>query len=182
LAEARRPDWCWFEPVLAYDNARLPEALLLAGQMAGDGAMVDAALDAFDWLDGIQTSKAGHFRAVGTESFGRRHAAPRRFDQQPLEAWATVDAAITALAVTGDQRWRDTAMRAWRWYLGDNDLGLPMVSITTGSCFDGLMSDGINLNSGAESVLAFQLANCSIAILSGTVARPAHFESGVTAV
>lgn len=182
LVEARRPDWRWFEPVLAYDNARLPEALLLAGQLEDDGAMIDAALDAFDWLDGVQTSKAGHFRAVGTESFGRRHAPPRPFDQQPLEAWATVDAAITAFAATGDERWRDTAMRAWRWYLGDNDLGLPMASVGIGSCFDGLMSDGINLNTGAESVLAFQLASCSIASLTGTVTRPAHSESGAVAV
>ncbi len=182
LIESRRPDWRWFEPVLAYDNARLPEALLLAGRIEGDDAMTDAALDAFNWLDGVQTSKAGHFRAVGTESFGRHHAPPRPFDQQPVEAWATVDAAITAFDATGDQRWRDTAMRAWRWYLGDNDLGLPIASINAGSCFDGLMSNGINLNTGAESVLAFQLACCTIARLSGTVTRTTHSHGGAVAV
>ena len=182
LVETRRADWCWFEPVLAYDNARLPEALLLAGDMMNDRAMVDAALDAFDWLDGVQSSRSGHFRAVGSESFGRHYAPPRPFDQQPLEAWATIDAAITAFAVTADERWRDTAMKAWRWYLGDNDLGLPMASLSGGSCFDGLMSDGINLNTGAESVLSFQLSCCSIARLSGTVTRTAHSQTGAVAV
>jgi hypothetical protein len=182
LAETRRADWCWFEPVLAYDNARLPEALLLAGEVMSDRAMVDAALDAFDWLDGVQSSRAGHFRAVGSESFGRHYAPPRPFDQQPLEAWATVDAAITAFAATADERWRETAMRAWRWYLGDNDLGLPLASLNSGSCFDGLMSDGINLNTGAESVLSFQLSCCSIARLLGTVTRTAHSQPGAVAV
>ena len=182
LAGSRRPDWCWFEPVLAYDNARLPEALLLAGQIERDNGMIEAALDAFEWLDTVQTNKDGHFRAVGTASFGRCHARPLPFDQQPLEAWASVEAALTAFAVTGDARWRESAMRAWRWYLGDNDLGQPMASLTSGVCFDGLMRDGINLNTGAESVLAFQLACCAIARLSGTVTGTTHSESGAVAV
>jgi hypothetical protein len=105
-----------------------------------------------------------------------------RFDQQPLEAWASVDAAITALAVTGDQRWHESALRAWRWYLGDNDLGQPIASLASGACYDGLMSGGINLNTGAESILAFQLACCSIARLAGTAASPTHSGSGAVAV
>ena len=182
LSEYRRPDWRWFEPVLAYDNARLPEALLLAGQILDDSAMREAALDALDWLDRIQTAKAGHFRAVGTESFGRHFTPPMRYDQQPVEAWASVDAAITAFQATGESRWREMGMRAWRWYLGENDLGAPMASIPDGSCFDGLMTDGPNLNTGAESVLAFQLASCAIARLSGTVDGAEHSETGAVAV
>ena len=182
LRNCSRPGWRWFEPVLAYDNARLPEALLLAGQVLGDAAMTGAALDALDWLDGIQTAKAGHFRAVGTESFGRRFASPMHYDQQPLEAWASVDASIAAYQATGDLRWREAAMRAWRWYLGENDLGRPMASIPDGACFDGLMTDGANLNTGAESVLAFQFACCAIARLSGTADDAEHSESGAVAI
>ncbi|KRB86412.1 glycosyl transferase family 1 [Sphingomonas sp. Root710] len=182
LVECRRPDWRWFEPVLAYDNARLPEALLLAGQLLANVAMTEDALDALDWLDTVQTAKAGHFRAVGTESFGRAFAPPMIYDQQPLEAWASVDAAITALEVTGDPRWRESAMRAWRWYLGENDLGQPMASIAEGSCFDGLMADRPNLNTGAESVLAFQLACCAIVKISGTADGAEHSEAGAVAV
>lgn len=182
LTACRRSDWCWFEPVLAYDNARLPEALLLAGEVLGNSEMAQAALDALDWLDGVQTAKAGHFRAVGSESFGRRFAAPMRYDQQPIEAWASIDAAMNALRVTGDPRWREAAMRAWRWYLGDNDLGQPMASIPDGSCFDGLMADRPNLNTGAESVLAFQFACCAIARLSGTADGAEHSKAGAVAV
>ena len=182
LGDYGRPDWRWFEPVLAYDNARLPEALLLAGQVLGNATMIEAALDSFDWLDGVQTAKAGHFRAVGTESFGRRFAPPMRYDQQPLEAWASVDAAIRAFEATGDPRWREAAMRAWRWYLGENDLGRPMASIPDGTCFDGLMADGANLNTGAESVLAFQFACCAIARLSGTADGAEHSGTGAVAM
>jgi len=182
LLGCRRPDWRWFEPELAYDNARLPEALLLAGRVLGDARMTADAIDAFNWLDAVQTSEEGYFRAVGTESFGRRFAPPMRYDQQPLEAWASVDAALTAFELTGDPRWRASALRAWRWYLGDNDLGHPMASMAGGMCFDGLMSDRANLNTGAESVLAFQLACCAVARLDATRDSAGRSETGAVAV
>ena len=160
---ARREDWDWFESVLAYDNARLPEALLRAGARLGDRAMIDAGLATLAWIDEIQTSDTGCFRAVGTDSFGRPHARSLPFDQQPLEAWATVAAMQAAFALTADTRWSDAAERAYSWYLGANDLGMPIASLPDGGCFDGLMADRANLNQGAESVLAFQFACCAMA-------------------
>ena len=183
LIAHRRSDWRWFEPVLTYDNARLAEALMRAGVTIGDKTMVADAIDALAWLDRIQTAEDGYFRAVGTEGFGRAYAPPLLYDQQPLEAWASVDAARFALELTGEARWHAMAMRAWRWYLGENDLGQPMASIISGTCFDGLMSDGPNLNTGAESVLAFQLACCAIAQFSGMGAEGAsQAETGAVAV
>ena len=162
LAAARRDDWVWFEEVLAYDNARLPEALLRAGARLNDRAMIDAGLETLAWLDSVQINDEGDFRAVGTDSFGRPHAAPLPFDQQPLEAWASLDAALIAYDMTRDERWRRSAKRAYGWYLGANDVGVPIATITDGGCFDGLMSDRANLNQGAESVLSFQFACCAM--------------------
>ncbi|WCT75295.1 glycosyltransferase family 4 protein [Sphingomonas naphthae] len=162
LAVARRDDWAWFEATLAYDNARLPEALLRAGDVLGDQALIDAGLETLAWIDAVQTNPAGQFRAVGTDSFGREYRPPLPYDQQPLEAWASLDATALAYSITGDARWAAAAERAYRWYLGDNDVGLPLAS-DDGGCFDGLMSDRINMNQGAESVLAFQFACCTIA-------------------
>lgn len=162
LIESRRPGWEWFEPVLSYDNARLCEALIRAGQRLGRDEMTDAGLNAFAWLQMMQRTDAGQFRAVGTESFGRAFAMPLPFDQQPLEAWATIDAAEVALAASGDERWREYAWAAYRWYLGDNEVGVPIASLGDGGCFDGLMSGRANLNQGAESVLSFQFACCAI--------------------
>lgn len=171
LRAASRPDWRWFEEVLGYDNARLPEALLRAARRLRDPAMEADALAALAWLDDIQTNEAGQFRAVGSESFGRRYLPPLPFDQQPLEAWATVDAMIYAHGVTHDARWAEAARRAYDWYLGANDLGAPIVTLADGGCHDGLMSGRANLNQGAESVLAFQFACCAMAGWTGKSAN-----------
>ncbi|MDB5684467.1 MAG: group 1 glycosyl transferase [Sphingomonas bacterium] len=162
LAATRRPDWIWFEAVLGYDNARLPEALIVAGKRLGDADALADGLATLDWLDRVQTNQNGDFRAVGTDSFGRPFSQPAPYDQQPLEAWATLDAALTALEATGDPRWVEVGRRAYGWYLGANDLGLPIASIADGDCYDGLMADRPNFNRGAESVLSFQLACCSM--------------------
>lgn len=173
LDTARRPEWSWFEIVLAYDNARLPEALIRAGLALGRDDFIATGLETLEWIEARQTGTDGRFRAVGTDSFGREYAEPLPFDQQPLEAQATVDACVAAYEATNDQRWIDGATRAYRWYLGANDLDLPLASFGDGGCFDGLNPDGLNRNQGAESILALQLASCAISALgkrSGAVA------------
>jgi len=169
LAEARRPEWQWFEIVLAYDNARLPQGLIQAGQALGRADLVECGLSTLAWIVEKQTSPHGRFRAVGTETFHRPYADPLKFDQQPLEAQATVDACLAALAATGDEKWAIEARRAYAWYLGANDLDLPLATVADGGCFDGLMPTGLNRNQGAESILALQLASCAISGLSKTV-------------
>jgi glycosyltransferase involved in cell wall biosynthesis len=162
---ARRPEWKWFEIVLAYDNARLPEALIRAGLALGREDMTRVGLETLDWIVERQTSPDGRFRAVGTESFGRAYADPLPFDQQPLEAVATIDACAAAFMATGDPRWVEEATKAYRWYLGANDLDLPLASPADGGCFDGLMPTGLNRNQGAESILSLQLASCAMQAL-----------------
>jgi hypothetical protein len=166
LEEARRPEWEWFEIVLAYDNARLPEALIRAGHSLGREDMVKCGLSTLDWIVGKQTSPEGRFRAVGSESFGRVYAEPLQFDQQPLEAQATIDACSAAFDASGDHRWVAEAQRAYLWYLGQNDLDLPLATVQDGGCFDGLMPTGLNRNQGAESILALQLSGCTISGLA----------------
>ena len=152
-----RPDWDWFEPTLAYDNARLPEALLRAGSLLKVAAWQEAGLETLGWLCEQQTAATGCFRPVGSEGFGRPHDL-LPFDQQPLEAWATIAACGRALAVSHDERWRRYAEAAWYWFFGANDRGEALASIDTGRCHDGLTPRGINRNVGAESTLAFHLA------------------------
>lgn len=166
LDQNRRPEWQWFEIVLAYDNARLPEAMIRAGMALKRDDFTCLGIDTLDWIVSRQTSPEGRFRAVGTESFGRAYSDPLPFDQQPLEAQATIEACGTAFVATGDRRWYDEATRAYRWYLGQNDLDLPLATAHDGGCFDGLMPSGLNRNQGAESILALQLASCEIYGLS----------------
>ena len=157
-AQYSRDGWNWFEPSLAYDNARLPEALIRAGQLLRDPEMVELGMSTLAWLVGHQTSPRGAFRPVGCKSFGRPYAPPLAFDQQPLEATATIDAAAAAYRASGEERWHRVAQTAFAWFFGDNDAAVPIASVSDGGCFDGLMATGINLNQGAESILALHLA------------------------
>lgn len=159
---ARRPDWDWFETGLAYDNARLAEALIRAGRRLPSLPHEEAGLAALDWLCDRQTATAGHFRPVGSEGFGRE-GEHLPFDQQPIEAWATIAACGAAFAAGGQPVWRARAETAWRWFLGDNDRGLPLGDVRSGRCLDGLTPRGVNRNCGAESVLAFHLAHQAMA-------------------
>ncbi|HEV2818667.1 MAG TPA: hypothetical protein VGW40_15765 [Allosphingosinicella sp.] len=162
-----RPGWTWFEPVLAYDNCRLPEALLRAGLMLQRNDLIDIGLETLAWIAAKQTAPAGHFRAVGSESFGRAYGEPARFDQQPLEAQATVEACAAAFAATGDAGWIARARTAFAWFHGANDGGVALCDPASGECYDGLTPTGANLNRGAESVLAYQLAAIAMARLDG---------------
>ena len=155
----RRPDWKWFENVLAYGNARLPQSLLLAGAACSDDRMVSAGLESLDWLLEMQRCEAkGHFVPIGSQGFFHRHGEKARFDQQPLEAAGAVSACLQAYRVTADSRWRSEAWSAFNWFLGDNDLQLSLYDPTTGGCRDGLHPDRANENQGAESTLSFLMA------------------------
>lgn len=169
LSAARRPGWAWFEVVLAYDNARLPEALLVAGRHLGRSDFIECGLETLRWIIQRQMTPEGFFRAVGSESFGRVHRNPLPYDQQPLEAQATIDAAIAAWMIDRDDYWLDIAETAYRWFLGQNDLNAPLATPETGGCFDGLTPHGPNRNQGAESLLALQLASCAMNALSHQV-------------
>lgn len=148
-------DWPWFEFELTYANAKLPHALLLCGRWMMRGEMSEAALRALDWLCQVQTAGTEHFVPIGNQGFHRRAGERARFDQQPIEAHATVSACLEAFEVTGEKRWLDEARRAFDWFLGRNDVGLPLYDPATGGCHDGLHPQRVNENQGAESTLAF---------------------------
>ncbi|MDQ2763636.1 MAG: hypothetical protein M3Y22_09200, partial [Pseudomonadota bacterium] len=178
LADCERTGWRWFEPELAYDNGRLPEALLRAGLALDRNDFVIRGLETLTWLAEQQTAKAGHYRPIGSDSFGRAYAPPLAFDQQPLEAWAMIDACDAAFAATGEHHWQSLGVRVYQWFLGNNDLGLPIADPVTGECCDGLMPTGLNRNQGAESVLAFHMATVMINRLMTDVARKVEYASG----
>jgi len=155
----RRQDWKWFENVLAYGNARLPQALLLAGAACSDERMISAGLESLDWLSKTQHCEISHhFVPIGSQGFYLQDGEKARFDQQPLEAAGAVSASLQAYRVTGDSRWRNEAWSAFNWFLGDNDLQLPLYDSATGGCRDGLHPERANQNQGAESTLSFLMA------------------------
>jgi glycosyltransferase involved in cell wall biosynthesis len=155
----RRPDWKWFENVVAYGNARLPQAMLVVGSASSDERMISVGLESLDWLSQTQRCETnGHFVPIGSQGFCHQGGEKARFDQQPIEAAGAVSACLQAYRVTGDGRWRGAAWSAFNWFLGDNDLQLPLYDSVTGGCRDGLHPDRANENQGAESTLSFLMA------------------------
>jgi len=155
FAANQSEDWLWFEDLLAYDNARLPQALIQTGLTTHTPSYVAVGLQSLRWLMSIQTSPTGYFRPVGTESFGHLHQKPEAFDQQPVEAAATIAACIAASRADASPEWASGAMSALGWFLGENDLQTTLIDPETGSCSDGLHPDRPNENKGAESSLSY---------------------------
>ena len=168
----RRPDWAWFEAVLGYDNPRLCQALIEGGMALGQHAWVSAGLATLDWISRCQTSAQGHFRPIGSESFDLP-GEWKPFDQQPLEAQAAIEAAHSAWRASRDDRWIKVADQAYQWFFGANDRGVMLADLATGRCRDGVTPRGRNHNSGAESILAFQLGHYSLSSLL----RSKHLET-----
>ena len=152
------PEWLWFENELSYDNAKMAHALIVSGEAMARADVLDCGLRSLEWLTELQTSDKGHFRPIGSNGFYQRGGERADFDQQPIEAQATVSACLAAYRVTSDFRWYERAQLAFDWFIGWNDLGVELYSPETGGCRDGLHVDRANGNQGAESTLAYLLS------------------------
>ncbi len=166
-------DWPWPEPLLTYENALLARALIVAGATLHEDHMRRQGLALLDWLTAIQVAPDGHLSPVGN-GWWARGGSRSRFDQQPLEATALLAAAQAAFRVTGDARYAETGERAYAWFLGANDIGVPVADPVRGACHDGLTARGVNDNQGAESTLMWLSAAERIVAFRTAVAVRAH--------
>jgi hypothetical protein len=155
-------NWPWPEGVLTYDNARLPQALLLAGSDLDEPEMIAMGLRALEWLAELQTGRDGVVSLVSHEGWSADAKARTIFDQQPVEAAAMVEACASAYRITHDSKWFDLAKHFHLWFLGNNAMGLPLRDASTGGCADGLQAGGVNFNQGAESTLALLQSSLTI--------------------
>ena len=151
-------NWPWFEDRVTYCNARLPQALIVTAEWLEHEEMQAVGVRSLDWLIAQQTTADGYFAPIGSNGFYPRGGVKARFDQQPVDAAATVSACLDARRITGDARWHALARRAFDWFLGQNALHRSLYDPATGACHDGLQADRVNANQGAESTLSFLLA------------------------
>jgi hypothetical protein len=151
--------WKWFEKGLSYSNARLPQALILAGWRSDNQRMIEAGMDSLKWLVGEQYRDDKQiFVPIGSSGFFIEGSEKARFDQQPVEACATISACLEVYKLTEEGQWLEEARRVFCWFLGRNDLQVPLYDTVTGGCRDGLHPDRVNENQGAESTLSFLMA------------------------
>jgi glycosyltransferase involved in cell wall biosynthesis len=165
LHENASDDWLWPEDTLTYSNGKLPHALILAGDMLERDDMKRAGFNTLEWLLKMQTEN-DHLTLVGNQYWYKRNGRKARFDQQPLEANALTEACLAAFRLSGNEKWLYRANMCFHWYLGQNDLNLPVADTSTGGCHDGLQSGWVNQNEGAESTLSWLLSLSAIHLLS----------------
>jgi hypothetical protein len=161
LAAASNANWTWFDDIMTYDVARLPEALLRAGVATEERTFVEAGLLALEFYEGVAFER-GIFVPIGNAGWFRRGGERARYDQQPLEAAAMVDAELAALEATGHGKHQEAAQAAMAWYEGTNSEGIVMEH--DGGCYDGLSAGHANHNMGAESTLALLSASYALAL------------------
>jgi len=146
-------DWPWIEDKVTYANGKISQALILSGRWQNKAEMLSAGLRSLEWLMEIQTDAGGHFVPVGNKGWYPRGGEKARFDQQPIEALNMIEACREAYDATSDEKWLSHAQRCLEWFLGRNDLNVPLYDHKSGGCCDGLQADGPNRNQGAESTL-----------------------------
>lgn len=171
---SRHPDWPWFESRMTYANAVLPHALFVAAQRWPKEPFLAVAEMSFAFLD-RETTADECFNPVGHNGW-YPHGGPKAgYDQQPVEAGTMADAALAAFALFGDAKYLAIFRRAHAWFHGQNSLRLSLVNNERGACCDGLQPSGVNRNQGAESTLAFLMAELQQAELGLAlgVERPA---------
>lgn len=173
--------WKWFEQSVSYSNARLSQALILAGWKSNNQKMIEAGMDSLKWLVAEQhcTDKE-IFVPIGSNGFYVQGSEKARFDQQPVEACATVSACLEVYRLTKKYQWYKEAQKAFRWFLGQNDLHVPLYDAVTGGCRDALHPDRVNENQGAESTLSFLMALLDMQAAKAACVDEPHHGMSVT--
>jgi hypothetical protein len=151
-------DWPWFENVVAYDNARLSQALVVTGSYLEDDEMLQTGLKSLQWLIDIQTNpEGGHLSLIGNEGWYRRDGEKAQYDQQTVDAAALADACYQAFVLTGEESWLRKMEWAFNWFFGNNDVRQSLYDFSSGACYDGLQPGGVNRNQGGESIVSLLL-------------------------
>ncbi|MGA2093524.1 MAG: hypothetical protein ABSH16_08980 [Sedimentisphaerales bacterium] len=179
--ENKQTDWPWFEDILTYDNAIIPCALFTAAITLNESKFLNVARQTCDFLltntftaDNTESPQVypggsnpqhkvgglpvrGHFSFVGCLGWFPREGTKAQFDQQPIEAAGTILMLNAAYQATKNEKYLSLRQKAFNWFLGENDLGVPLYDFKTKGCSDGLGKEGVSLNQGAESTLSFLL-------------------------
>jgi len=172
LRDTRTHGWEWFLPILTYDNARLPQALLLAGQLLDAAELRDAGLRSLAFLNAVCFREAV-LNIVGSNGWYPRGGSCALFDQQPIDAGCLVEANLVAHQLTREPEFLQAGLRALEWFHGKNYHGTPLYHEYSGGCCDGLNAEGVNANQGAESTIAYLLAHLALYEVMPEMFQPA---------
>lgn len=156
--QTREPDWRWYETYLTYENPRLPQAMMMAGMRLQSAEWLDMGRESLSFLLEATYTRVGYFSAIGSDGWYSKHKSPARYDQQPVDAGATVEVCLDAWRIFDDKRYLQQAQVALEWYHGNNIAQTPLYDPLSGLVYDGITPLGVNLNRGAESILSYLMA------------------------
>jgi glycosyltransferase involved in cell wall biosynthesis len=159
--EERSASWKWFEPLLAYDNAILPLALLHSADILNDDKISEVALETMDFLTQI-TLGHGYLSLIGNKNWYKKDGERSVFAQQPVDTLAMVLMFHEAFLLTKDKKHLNNLFTSFMWFLGENDLRMNLYDFETEGCCDGIESYGVNRNQGAESTLAYLISHLTV--------------------
>lgn len=161
LRKESEKNWYWFENIMTYDNGILPLALLHSAEITGNTEVKEAGIKTLDFLKEKTFSKE-YFTPVGNNGWLKKGEEMPLFDQQAIEVMAMVLLFEQAYQVTKDASYIELMFTTFMWFLGENELHIPLYDHETHGCCDGLQYNGINRNQGAESTLAYLIAHLTV--------------------
>ena len=157
----RDKEWHWFEPILAYDNGLIPLSLFYAYKITGDKKTLKIAKESMKFLEKV-IIKNGCLSLVGADNWFKKGEEHSQYAQQPVDAMGMVLMFYQAYNVTKNKNYLKKMFKSYMWFLGDNDLRIPLYDFATHGCCDGLESYGVNRNQGAESNIAYKIAHLTV--------------------
>lgn len=154
-------NWQWFEPYLTYDNAILPEAMLLAHLAIGREEYKKIAYESFEFL--LKKVFVGNrIQVVSNQGWMHKGKSSHGFGEQPVDVAGMVIALKTFYRFFKEEKYLRMQKDAFSWFLGNNHLHQIVYNPATGGCYDGLEEKNINLNQGAESTVCYLMARLSL--------------------
>jgi len=155
-------EWQWFEPILTYDNGLLPASLFCTYEKTEQEKYLQIAEKSLSFLDKT-IFEGDHISLIGNEGWFKKGGERAHFSQQPIDAMAMVLMYEKAYLVSEDKKdYLQKMFTSYMWFLGENDLRLPLFDYETKGCCDGLEEKGVNRNQGAESMLAYLLSHLTV--------------------
>ncbi len=154
-------EWKWFEPILAYDNAMMPLALLHSAEILSDTEVSEIAMESMNFLTGI-TMKDGYLSVIGNEKWYEKGGERSVYAQQPVDVLAMILMFQQAYRLTKKREYLGALFNCFLWFLGENDLRMTLFDFETKGCCDGFENYGVNRNQGAESSLAYLISHLTV--------------------
>jgi glycosyltransferase involved in cell wall biosynthesis len=156
-------DWHWFEGYLTYGNSSLSEAMLCAYLSTNENIYKEIAIESFNFLLSkiFVEGKIKVISNLGWHLKDKMDTTPNG-GEQPIDVAYTIMALEKFYSVFNLCNYKEKAIIAFNWFLGNNHLHQIMYNPCTGGCYDGLEAHNVNLNQGAESTLSYLMARLAI--------------------